>query len=452
MTDQQQPTVAQPVGNDDPQPLPADTRREPKSGIAVTLTQAQSLLAHLGTVTSLIPSSKGYNNCLYLATISSPTGTTAAVVKAGGWCWSRVKTEAEVAGLAVVGAAGTVPVPRVLAWRSTGNPELAAIERMPGVALADLWPRLSPAHRRDAVVQIARIVGKAKTGDAARALVTKGAIGNLSVRHGPVAHAAGPPQVDDVTAGAMVDGGLGPWTDYEGQPAAMRYLTDTTRAAVATLRSPALDVLQDMRDRFTARIDAYVAALDGGAPVPGSKLPVDPAAWAAVPLELVHGDLTLKNVLVTVPGTDLAMRADDPLTLAATSDLALDQGVQVSALIDLEWMGVFPWADEHRVSYEFVKPDEIADVFGLDGVPAAVRAEVEELQALFYDILESEYGLPTPRSRAQEWSWLTGAIAVRDAIAPWWMKNLVDQSAPEHGPKATACERELDAALVAMGF
>ncbi|KAJ3347109.1 hypothetical protein GGF32_007082 [Allomyces javanicus] len=448
MSDQQ---PAQPVPND----LPAAARREPKSGIAVSLADAQSLLAHLGTVTALTPSSKGYNNCLYLATITSPSGTTSAVIKAGGWCWSRVKTEAEVAGLAVIGAAGTVPVPLVLAWRSIGNQELVAIERMPGVALADMWPNLAPAHRRDAVVQIAKVVGMAKTGDAARALVKKGVIGNLNVRHGPVAHAAGPPQVEDVSVGPMVDGGLGPWADTEGKPAAMRYLTDTTRAAVAALRSPALDVLQGMRDRFATRIDAYVAALDGGAAVAGSKLPASAEAWAAVPLELVHGDLTLKNVLVTVPGADLTMRTDDPLTLSATSDVMLDQGVQVSALIDLEWAGVFPWADEHRVSYEVVKLDEIGDVFGLDEnaeVPAAVRKEVESLQHLFYDILESEYGLPTPRSRADEWTWLTGAMAVRDAIAPWWMKDLVDQRAPEHAPKAKECEKELNAALAAMGF
>ncbi|KAJ3370099.1 hypothetical protein GGF31_004716 [Allomyces arbusculus] len=442
--------------NDDPQSLPVDARREPKSGIEVTLTQAQALLAHLGTVASLTPSSKGYNNCLYLATIISPSGTAStAVIKAGGWCWSRVKTEAEVAGLAVVGAAGTVPVPRVFAWRSMGHPELVAIERMPGVALADVWPKLAPEHRRDAVVQMAKMVGMAKTGDAARELVKRGVVGNLSVRHGPVVHAAGPPSVEDVTVGPMVDGGLGPWTDSDGQPATMRYLITTTCAAVATLRSPALDVLQGMRDQFATRIDAYVAALDGTATVPGSKLPTDPAAWAAVPLELVHGDLTLKNVLVTVPSADLAMRADDPLTLSAATDLPLDQGVHVSALIDLEWAGVFPWADEHRVSYEFVKPDEIANVFGLDeiaDVPAAVRKEVESLQHLFFDILESEYKLPTPRSRADEWAWLTGAIAVRDAIAPWWMKDLVDQSAPEHVPKAKECEKELDAALAAMGF
>ncbi|KNE71306.1 hypothetical protein AMAG_15545 [Allomyces macrogynus ATCC 38327] len=368
MTDQQQPASPQhELANDDPHPLPSDARREPKSGIAVTLAQAQHLLAHLGAVTSLTPSSKGYNNCLYLATITSPSGTTTtAVVKAGGWCWSRVKTEAEVAGLAIVGAAVPVPVPRVLAWRSMGHPELVAIERMPGVALADVWANLAPVHRRDAVVQVAKMVGMAKTGEAAQGLVKKRVVGNLSVRHGPVTHAAGPPSVEDVTVGPMVDGGLGPWADSEGMPAAMQYLAATTRAAVATLRSPALDVLKSMRDRFAARIDAYVAALDGDVAAPGSKLPTSAEKWAAVPLELVHGDLTLKNVLVTVPGADLAMRVDDPLTLSATTDLALDQGVHVSALIDLEWSGVFPWADEHRVSYEFVKPEEIADVFGLD--------------------------------------------------------------------------------------
>ncbi|ORZ31126.1 hypothetical protein BCR44DRAFT_1278049 [Catenaria anguillulae PL171] len=346
--------------------------------------------------------------------------------------------------------------PPRLGWRSAGAQELLAIDQQPGVVLKALWPHLQAEHRLSVVNQLAHIVCRMKSSPAASGLVAQGAIGNFSVRQGPVARADGPPKLNDITLGCMVDGGRGPWfpTSAGTPPVLLQYIRDTTHAAVTTLRSPALDVLAGMRTRFAPRIDAYIAALDSiGSPnaTPSSLLPNDLATWAAVPLSLTHGDLNLQNVIVTIDGiTDsLHPSPTDPFALdldAAAPVLAslksLDPAthkLRITSILDWEWAGVFPWTDEFRASFDFLATPE-------------VEGESLALRNAFYDILDAS-GMPTPSHTHQAvWTWLSGVSLVRDTLAPWWMRDLVDPGAEEHNESKRVCEDELDQALSAVGY
>ncbi|KAI9224703.1 hypothetical protein BC828DRAFT_32300 [Blastocladiella britannica] len=412
-------------------------RYGPKHGVYLTHDELESALHHIGPLASNMDEEY--------------------IVKAGGRSWTRVKTEAEVAGL-VVASTGSAAVPRVVAWSSmavprTGTdmpsrPEYVAVTRARGVCAADLWRHLSPTHRADVVRQLAHIVGKIKSDPATRALVDAGTVGCLGVAGpNPTAAATDAPQLADVVVGRTVERGDGPWvpTDTDGSNSARAYIRDTSSAAAKMLA--ATPVLAPMREVLGDRIDQYLASLSSNGD--------EDAWWASVPLDLMHGDLNLRNVMVDMPGIDFSGMADDPLALKQHHDVATTkEGITVTAVLDWEWAGVYPCWDEHIASYDFLHDDSAAELLGLDddiALPASVLDQVAGYRDTFFGILEAEYGLPTPRTVRGFDSGLAMAKA-RDAIAPWYMMDLVDPTSAGTADKVKACTTELAMTLTELGF
>ncbi|KAL7749217.1 hypothetical protein RI367_005369 [Sorochytrium milnesiophthora] len=421
-------------------------RYGPKHGVYLTQEAAERIFGEEHLV-SFVASSKGYNNRIYLA--KARDGGREYVVKICGRFWTRRKTQCEVVGLALMHkyGAGAVPVPRLTHWcsdKSVVGVEYVVMERVRGVCLGDavvddktVWALMTPEQRKRVVRQIAHIVGKMKTCIPPTALPpAPSTIGNLQLADGVDSSSSqdGNTDVVDKARVHQTLDGDGPWHSYAD------YMSTQTRAAIDKLNSDGMAVLKPMRDQLSGRIEAFYKQEYAS--------PTSLANTGDVRLAFTHGDLNLRNIMVRFSSPAAPARATagddaaDPLAASSKQvhDL-LSSGAQVdvSAVLDWEWAGMFPEYHEYVSSFEFLDEDIAPGI-----------AELDELRDLMYGILENEYGVGTPRTivHYQHFCDLTD---VQEAIAPWYMTDLVDTLSEKAQNDVQACITTLSALLEKFG-
>lgn len=389
-------------------------RQGPKYGIHFTEDQARQLFRTYTNkdIQSFTPSVKGYNNRIYRVTTTDGANY---FIKVGGRYWQRNKTESEVTGLYLAAHAG-IPVPRIAYWTSTRDEwrvEVVVLEQCDGVVLSAIWKHLTFAQKKDVFAQLASNVILMHTHVSATDL-SLGRIGNFVIE-----------DPADVVASYRVGATLsqkGPWTSYRD------YLRDILDGEVARMDSdPIYAPLRALRPR----IDAYrEKILRDTAYLPDPEKPV-----------FIHGDLSDRNVIVSV--SDLSPEATDtdedgfPIIIPTPQSI-----LRITAILDWEWSGFFPPEEEYFLSFEFLKPLD-------EDTTEEQREEAKQLGDHFLNILEAS-GVPTPRT-IRGWEAKHAFNEVKEAVAPWWLADLVEPEGEKAKKKLEEAKKELEKWLEKCG-
>ncbi|KAL1916186.1 uncharacterized protein VTP21DRAFT_5803 [Calcarisporiella thermophila] len=384
-------------------------RQGPKWGIHMSRASAEDLFAKYirKEIAQFTDLNRGYNNRLYFVIT---TDSMEYVLKISGRYWNGVKTKNEIASLQLVTAFSSIPVPRVVVWSSDKSEygvEYIVMEKMDGIPLGDIWEYLTLTQAKECIKQLAGIIVEMKTKISIelkqRRLLEQ--IGNFGFE-------GGRDSLDMVRVGKTLDL-LGPWISYK------EYMRELLNQEIEIMQSDAIYV--SLRE-LLPRIKSFIALTLNK---PELELVVNDYVFT-------HGDLNLSNILVNYTHHNTS----DILHKVQVSEVILkpisDSTLNITSILDWEWCGSFPAQDEYLSSYDFLSSEHSSNL---------TSVELVELSECFYSALE-EGGVATPRT-IPNYDILRDILEMKDAIAPWYLRDLDDPTSKSTQDMLVQCKKEI---------
>lgn len=370
-------------------------RLGPKTGISLSLSQAQTILSRVfpqGEISSYKVSTKGYNNRLYYVTASTRDGSkTQYIIKVCGRYWHRVKTETEVVGMRLAMTYANVPTPLILEWDSEGMEfgiEFTIMRRLPGLSLEIVWKDLEKDVKQDLIRQLVLIVKAIKTQVSGFAVQPE-KIGNWIAESDR--RKGGPRSLTGFEIGPTLEG-EGPWTTYKS------YVRSGLEKQLAISRKEGAFLTMSP---VWARVEKLLQYLDTDDEITNDSNFV-----------FTHGDLDAQNILVK--------QTDDGSKM-----------LSITAILDWEWSGIFPAEEEYFASFGFAQEDGDDSDF-------------------LYDLLHAE-GVPTPRT-IPHYNQRKCLYDIREHLAPWFLIDHNDPESEEVLEQVQSARVVVEAALRYLGY
>ncbi|OZJ04922.1 hypothetical protein BZG36_02659 [Bifiguratus adelaidae] len=307
------------------------------------------------------------------------------VLKAGGRYWKRAKTDTEVAAISLVSKHTAVPVPHIRGWCSDAS--ISGVEYIITDEVGGTTlSEVWPFMSMDEKKHVLQELAE-HLGEI-KASVTADLLSQQRIGNFLITNTrSGDNSTNmDIAIDKTIDGVDGGSTagDYF---AAMLHMQ---------LKAFHVDKVYDGMRHLYPRIQTFASqsaqlqSTDASAPV------------------FTHGDISLANILVEKSGSIY----------------------RITAILDWEWAGFFPVQEEFG---------PIANM--LDNDPP------ELLEHLYTCIERARCPAATPNT-IPNYGRLSKANLIRDAIAPWWLRDRLDSKAEETKTLVEKCAKELDGLLL----